>query len=112
MSIPKLNRRLVLEAPVRTPDGSGGYVRTWQALGRHWADVRARTGRERAEAGLPISVVSYNIVIRAAPVGSAARPKPEQRFRDGERLFRIAAVAERDPAGRYLTCFADEESVT
>ena len=36
---------------------------------------------------------------------------PEQRLRHGNRLFQIEAVAERDPEGRYLTCFAYEEIV-
>ncbi len=112
MNTPLLNRRLVLEAPVRMPDGAGGYSETWQAQGALWAEVRTRTGRERAQAGIPVSTVTYNIVVRAAPHGSAARPMPEQRFREGDRLFLIQAVAERDPEGRFLTCFAEEESVT
>lgn len=109
MSLPVLNRRLVLEAPVRLPDGAGGAIESWSTLGELWADLRPRTGRERAEAGEPVSTMSYRIVVRGAPVESAQRPKPEQRFRDGARLYRIRAVAEHDPAGRYLICFADEE---
>lgn len=109
MSLPVLNRRLVLEAPVRLPDGAGGAIESWSTLGELWADLRPRTGRERAEAGEPVSTMSYRIVVRGAPVESAQRPKPEQRFRDGARLYRIRAVAEHDAAGRYLICFADEE---
>ncbi|MEM1004270.1 MAG: head-tail adaptor protein, partial [Pseudomonadota bacterium] len=41
--------------------------------------------------------------------GSSMRPAPDQRFREGARQFVIRAVAERDPRGQYLTCFADEE---
>jgi head-tail adaptor len=111
MSSPHLNRRLSLEAPERVPDGAGGFSETWTVRGELWADVRSRTGRERDEAGVPISAVSYNIVVRGAPHGTAARPMPQQRFRDGQRLFVIRAVAERDPDGKYLTCFADEEVV-
>lgn len=111
MRAPHLNRRLVLEAPVRTPDDAGGFSESWVALGEVWAELSARTGRERAVAGGPVSAVSYRIVVRAAPVGAASRPQPDQRFREGARLFVILAVAERDPEGRYLTCFADEEVV-
>jgi head-tail adaptor len=46
---------------------------------------------------------------RAAPYGAPDRPKPEQRFREGERFFVIQAVAEDDVDGRYLTCFVTEE---
>ena len=109
MSVPVLSRRLVLEAPVRVPDGAGGMIESWASLGTLWAEVRPRSGRERAQAGEPVSTMGYRIVVRGAPVGSVQRPAPEQRFRDGARLYRIRAVAEQEPAGRYITCFADEE---
>lgn len=111
MTAPDLNRQLVLETPTRTPDGGGGYVEGWVVLGNLWAQISARSGRERSEAGLPLSSVAYRIVVRAAPAGHPQRPMPDQRFRDGSRLFHIRAVAESDPSGRYLTCFADEEIV-
>lgn len=111
MSGPRLNRKLALETPQRLPDGAGGFTEIWVPLGDLWADVSARAGRERGEAGLPVSAVSYTIVVRSAPVGTASRPMPQQRFRDGSRVFVIQAVTERDRDGRYLTCFADEEVV-
>jgi len=111
MTAPRLNRKLTLEAPLRQSDGSGGYQTIWQPLGTVWAQIKARTGRETAQGGAPISAMSYRIVLRSAPFGSVQRPKPEQRFREGARLFLIQAVAEEDPDGRYLTCFATEETV-
>ena len=104
-----LSRKLVLEAAVRSSDGAGGFVEDWQDLGVLWADVSARTGRERRAGTAPVSLVAYKIVVRGAPYGSTMRPEPGQRFREGIRLFHIQAVAERDPEGRFLTCFADEE---
>ena len=112
MNTPRLNRLLVLETRERVADGGGGYAESWTELGRHWAEVTARTGRERGEAGLPLSAVSYRITVRAAPHGTSARPVAHQRFREGVRVFLIQAVAERGADGRYLTCFADEEVVT
>ncbi|CUJ89151.1 Bacteriophage head-tail adaptor [Ruegeria denitrificans] len=109
MKMPLLNRKLVLEAPVRTADGAGGFIETWQVLGTVWADVTARSGTERQVAGVPVSRVGYRIVVRGAPEGSLMRPSPDQRFVEGARRFVIRAVAERDPRGQYLTCFADEE---
>lgn len=110
MKTPRLNRKLVLEAPQRTEDGAGGYVETWQALGTVWAQVTARTGREIVQSGAPISAMGCKIVVRGASFGDAQRPRPEQRFREGERVFVIQAVAENDANGRYITCFATEES--
>jgi SPP1 family predicted phage head-tail adaptor len=104
-----LNRRLVLETPERVPDGAGGYGETWQPIGEVWAEIIARTGREVTDGTAQLSSTGYKITVRAAPHGAPSRPKPEQRLRSGSRIFRIEAVTERDPLGRYLTCYAQEE---
>ena len=109
MALPHLNRALVLEAPERAPDGAGGFIDTWVVLGTLWADVKPGTGRERSEGPAPISAVALHIVVRAAPEGSSARPKPGQRLREGGRIYAISAVREWDAQARYLTCFATEE---
>ncbi|MBK5944918.1 phage tail protein [Rhodobacter veldkampii DSM 11550] len=111
MSAPRLNRRLVLEEARRVPDGAGGHVLDWVGLGEVWAEVRAGAGRERAGELLTLALVAWRITLRAAPEGSPRRPRPEQRLREGGRVFRILAVAEADPGARYLTCFAQEEVV-
>ncbi|MGD9917890.1 MAG: head-tail adaptor protein [Paenirhodobacter sp.] len=111
MSTPRLNRKLVLEAPERVSDGAGGFTIVWTALGEIWAQITPGTGVERAGEFVTLASVPLKIVVRGAPVGSPRRPKPEQRFREGERIFRILAVAEADSEGHYLTCFAREEVV-
>lgn len=105
----RLNRALVLEAPLRQPDGAGGFRQGWAGLGLHWAKVEARSGRDLGAMGAALSRVRLRITIRAAPPGSTRRPAPEQRFREGGRIFAIRAVREADPEGRYLVCEADEE---
>ena len=109
MTAIRLNRRLVLEEAERVPDGSGGFATLWQQKGVLWAAIAAGAGRERAGEFVTVSAVTYRIVVRAAPFGAPRRPKPDQRLREGARVFRIVAVAENDPDGRYLTCFAQEE---
>ncbi|SIO10879.1 head-tail adaptor [Rhodovulum sp. ES.010] len=106
---PKLNRRMVLEAPERAPDGAGGFRETWVALGVLWAEIKPRTGRESSGQELTLARVPYRIVVRGAPQGAESRPAPGQRFREGGRLFHIRAVTEADARGQYLTCFAEEE---
>ena len=109
MSGPRLSRKLVLEEAQRVPDGAGGFALTWVAKGTLWAAVDAGAGRERAGESVTLSTASYRITVRGAPQGAPSRPRPEQRFRDGTRLFVIAAVTEADGDGRYLTCHATEE---
>ncbi|PHP26769.1 head-tail adaptor protein [Limimaricola cinnabarinus] len=105
----RLNRALVLEAPLRAPDGAGGFVQGWTALGTLWARVEARSGRDLDGLGAALSRVLLRITIRAAPQGSTMRPAPEQRLREGGRIYAIRAVRELDAEGRYLVCEAEEE---
>ena len=111
-TLPTLNRKLVLEALERVPDGAGGYDETWNALGSVWAEVKSGSGKETDEGMLTASSVPYRITVRSAPPGSLRRPGPDQRFREGPRVFRILAVADAGVDGRYLTCFTEEEVVS
>ena len=107
--LPQLNRALTLEGPVTVPDGAGGYAKSWTVLGTLWAEIAAGSGRDTAGEDVTLSTVPYRITVRAAPVGAPSRPIPEQRLREGTRVFHILAVTERDADARFLTCFAREE---
>jgi head-tail adaptor len=110
MNAPHLTRRLVLEAPVNTPDGVGGFTESWAVLGVLWAEVLAGTGRDVPGEEITLTSIPYRIIVRGAPQGAPSRPRADQRLRDGARLYRIVAVTERDAGGQYLTCFAREET--
>lgn len=104
-----LNRQLALEATTRVADGLGGFSESWSTLGTLWARIDTRRGRLRGRGEVALSEVPTEIVVRGAPVGAASRPEPQQRFREGDRVWRILAVSELDPAGRYLRCDTLEE---
>lgn len=112
MSLPRLTRTMILEDPVRADDGAGGHVTTWQVLGTLYADVKSGTGRQSSGIVATLSKLTCRIIVRAAPAGAPSRPKPGQRLREGERLFRIDAVAPFDRGAHYLTCYAVEERAT
>lgn len=109
MSAVRLSRKLVLEAPQNVADGAGGFAQAWAVLGTLWGEVLPGSGREMVGGEVVLAAVPYNITVRGAPVGNPRRPKPEQRLRDGARVFTILAVTERDQDAQYLTCFAREE---
>ena len=109
MRPPVLNRPLVLEQAVSLPDGAGGQSVTWQALGTLWAELRAGAGRERLGPIAPEGQMAFRAYVRAAPPGSPQRPRPDQRLREGARIFTILAVAEADPTGAWLVCALREE---
>ncbi len=104
-----LNRPLVLEESQRIADGAGGFSVVWAALGTLWAEVVPGAGRDAPGEEFTLARVPYRITVRGAVQGAASRPKPDQRFRDGARVFHILAVTERDAMGQHLTCFAREE---
>ena len=112
MSVPQLNHRMVLETPMHTADGAGGYSESWAPLGEMWAELVGRSGRATVQGTVPVSQANYKITMRGAPEGDPRRPMAEQRFRAGSRIFNISAVVERDALCRYLVCFAQEEVAT
>lgn len=109
MKRPNLTRQLTLEAPQQAADGAGGFSTNWAALGTLWADVRPGSGRERAGRAGAVSRVPMKIIVRGAPDGASNRPKPDQRFREGSRVYAILAVSDYGGAGQYLVCHTEEE---
>ena len=109
MTPPELSRSLLLEAPTQVSDGAGGFALSWSTVGTLWGEITPGSGRDPAGVEIVLASVPYRITVRGAAVGSPRRPRPDQRFRDGTRIYHILAVAERDPDGLYLTCFAREE---
>ncbi len=107
----RLNRKLTLEEAIRTADGAGGFSQAWVALGDLWAEVDPSRGRSAGRGDLSLAQSATAVIVRGAPQGAASRPKPDQRFREGPRLFRIVAVTEDDRDGRYLRCDTIEEAV-
>ncbi|MFL9503940.1 head-tail adaptor protein [Rhodopseudomonas palustris] len=110
MKAPHLNRALVLEGAERVDDGAGGFATVWQPVATLWAELVAGAGRDPAGEEVVLSSVACRITVRAALPGAPNRPRPDQRFREGSRIFTILAVAERDPAGRWLICHCREEA--
>ena len=108
MKTPKLNRKLELEELDRVPDGMGGFTESWVSKGALWVNLDARGASERLVGARTLPVTKFKIVTRAAPYGADSRPRPDQRFREGSRVFDIRAVSELDEAGHYLEIWAEE----
>ena len=106
-----LNRLLTLEQQVSTPDGTGGFLTVWQAVGTLWAEILPGTGREAIGEEVTLARVPYRIILRGAAPGSPRRPLPGQRLTQAGRVFQVLAVTEAEPGGQYLTCFASEETM-
>ena len=99
----KLDRRLVLEEPVDTPDGAGGFTRTYQTAATLWAQVEPAAARGDVTADSLGATATHHIVIR-----SRSDITTRHRLRDGARNFRIVSVREQDSQGRFITIHAEE----
>ena len=108
MALPTLSSELVLEAPERTTDSGGGVTISWKPVSTIWAQVEGLSGRETITGGREAARATHRITIRSAPIESPRRPRPDCRFRAGERIFAIRGVIEADPNRKYLTCWAEE----
>jgi SPP1 family predicted phage head-tail adaptor len=98
-----LNRRLVLEAPVETNDGSGGVTRSFAAVATLWAAVEPASARSSIVADAWGANVTHRIRIR-----TGADVSLRHRFRDGGIVFRIVAIRDRDR--RFLDIDAEQRA--
>lgn len=95
-----LNRRLVLEAPTESADGSGGVTRSYAEVATLWASVEPVAARADVEAAAQGAGVTHRIRIRRN-----ADVTLRHRFRDGERTYRFVAL--REHAKRFLDIDAE-----
>ena len=100
-----LRRRLVLEAPVETPDGAGGQLTSFETVAAVWAQVEWLSGNERWRGERPEQAASHRITLRGRAGVDAG-----QRLRDGDKVFDIKAVGDPDGGGRRLICLVEEVS--
>lgn len=98
-----LKRRLVLEAPVATPDGLGGATQAFETVAALWAQVEWLSGREIWRMGRPEQLSTHRITLRWRPGVDAG-----QRLRDGSRIFDIRTTADPDGGRRRLVCLVEE----
>jgi head-tail adaptor len=89
----RLNRRLVVEAPVETDDGTGGVVRSFVDAATVWAQMTPVGARGDVDTDTRGTVVTWRITLRA---GVALTTR--HRLRDGARRLDIAAIVLRDDA--------------
>ena len=104
-AIGQLRRRLVLEAPVATPDGLGGATQAFEIVGAFWAQMEWLSGSEVWRQGRPEQVGTYRVTLRWRGDLDAGK-----RLRDGDRIFDVRSVADPDGSRRHLTCLVEEET--
>ncbi len=95
-----LNRRIEIDTPVATSDGSFA----WTPLATLWAGFSRLSVSERDEDGRSLGVVRWRFTIRWRTDVTSGN-----RIVYGQRLFRIIATADPTGSRRYLEIEAEEE---
>ena len=101
-----LRHRLTLQQETQTPDGAGGYTRSWQNVADLWAEidfVPSRMGSENPFAGQLQSRVTHRITIRYRAVIDAS-----MRFLYDNRIFNIRNIMNSLENNNTLEVLADE----
>lgn len=101
-----LRARLVLEEPVRMPDGGGGASESWVEMATVWGRIKARSGGEAVDADRVTGTVTQIITIRYR-----AGVVPQMRFRSGSRIFHILSVVNVEDRDRWLVCRCEERDL-
>jgi len=83
----KLRHRITIQEQNLTPDGAGGFVRSWDDVATVWAEVEPFSGREQVQAEQLAGVVIYRIRMRYRSGVTAAH-----RLQFGARIFNIRRI--------------------
>jgi head-tail adaptor len=91
----RLKTRLLIQSPDETGDGQGGVVRSYTTLATAWAEVAPLAARAAAGGGVEAdaegATAKYRILLR-----SNFSLTLQHRLVDGARIYRIAAIRDRD----------------
>lgn len=101
--IGSLKRRLVLEAPVATPDGLGGSTLAYETVASVWARIEWLRGGEEWARGRPEQRATHRITLRWRAGVDAG-----QRLRHGATIYDIRAVLDPDGGRHRLVCIVEE----
>ncbi len=99
----QMRARIVIEAPVETPDAAGGVTRSFAAQATVWAQVKPVKAADAPPAALPGQTVSHRVTLRWR-----AGLTTGHRLRLGARVFALQTVYDPDERRRTLVCLARE----
>ena len=102
-SVGALRRRVIIEAPVETPDDTGGVTRGFTPLDAVWASVAPVSGQRLFVAQRPEEDISHIVRIRWRAGLTAA-----MRLRIGPRILLVRALHDVNETRRHLVLYCRE----
>lgn len=103
--LPRLNELVTVEQLSRAPDGAGGSVETWAAVGRPiFAEIVPVAGREAPDAGRKAALQTWLVTVRHGADITAA----DRLDWGGRKLHLSSMPTDRDGGRQWLTMEAEE----
>lgn len=108
----RLRRRVTLQRPVETQDGTGAPVVTWTAVDTVWANVRPLQGRELFTAQAVHAKLTTEVTIRyRSDVVEASPPASTWRVVVGSQTYELVQdPIDVDDRRAYLLLLCEEAS--
>jgi SPP1 family predicted phage head-tail adaptor len=79
--ISDLDKRIIFEKPVKTPNGQGGFVTTWAVACTVWGRILPTSAKEQRQSDQTVLTISHTISIRhRRDVKSSWRIRYKNRF--------------------------------
>lgn len=103
----KLNRRIILQSKVVTPDTYGGEVISWKSEGTVWAEIKPISGREYFMGKIGQDETTHRIRIRFF---HGLLPFWRVKYKD--RIFNIQSVLDLMEDDREMDLMCIEERVS
>jgi len=94
----ELSERVRLEAAVDSPDGAGGFSRSFEVAGEAWAKITPLAAEPHARAERAGERLRFEVILRRP----ASPPEGGMRLVWKDRVLEIRAVRPLDPRDRFL----------
>lgn len=105
MRIGDLNRRILIQRPVSTPDAMGGASIVWTTAATVWSSLWPVSAGERIQANAPTLIITHRVRIRYR-----SDIKPSWRLKYGNRYLSVVSIINANEADRQLDLMCREAS--
>lgn len=105
-TIGRMRHRIIVEAPLRVPDGSGGAIESWNEVAVLWARFIVRGGFEAFAADGISGTLTHDVILRPHP-----DLVPRNRIVLINRAFHILAVRTLGEPPDRVTCLCEERGL-